>query len=198
MRDRVRNKRQHRLTVEVLEDRITPSLPSPQAVDPFVPGPLAVTTEEYGSFSNSIYLPGYNAPVEELASVHYPTGLPGGPYPLVVFLHGRHATTYDLNTKVTATIDPGLGTVTPVSMAGIVPGATLVVNGGDLREVVDVTATTATTFTANFAFAHTGTWSVTTYDVNTSVSQTIDPGIDTVAPVDMTGIVIGAGLTVDA
>jgi predicted dienelactone hydrolase len=28
------------------------------------------------------------------ASVHYPTTLGNGPYPLIVFLHGRHATCY--------------------------------------------------------------------------------------------------------
>lgn len=32
--------------------------------------------------------------VELTAAVHYPTGLPAGPYPLVLFMHGNHATCY--------------------------------------------------------------------------------------------------------
>ena len=34
------------------------------------------------------------AKVELTADVHYPTGLPGGPYPLVLFMHGNHVSCY--------------------------------------------------------------------------------------------------------
>jgi hypothetical protein len=62
------------------------------AADPSASGPLAVTREEY-TFGDTAFTPtNFPGPVEVTASVHYPTGLPGGPYPLVVFLHGRHAT----------------------------------------------------------------------------------------------------------
>ena len=62
--------------------------------DPGAVGTLAVTREEY-DYGNLAFQPsGFPSAVELKASVHYPTGLPGGPYPLVVFLHGRHATCY--------------------------------------------------------------------------------------------------------
>ncbi|HEV2860074.1 MAG TPA: hypothetical protein VGX48_03640 [Pyrinomonadaceae bacterium] len=62
--------------------------------DPGAAGPLAVTREEY-DYGNLAFQPsGFPSAVELKASVHYPTGLPGGPYPVVVFLHGRHVTCY--------------------------------------------------------------------------------------------------------
>jgi hypothetical protein len=65
-----------------------------QASDPGAAGPLAVTREEY-DYGNLAFTPtGFPSAVELKASVHYPTGLAGGPYPLIVFLHGRHATCY--------------------------------------------------------------------------------------------------------
>jgi hypothetical protein len=65
-----------------------------QTPDPGATGPLAVTREEY-DYGNLAFTPaGFPSAVELKASVHYPTGLPGGPYPVVVFLHGRHATCY--------------------------------------------------------------------------------------------------------
>lgn len=65
-----------------------------QTPDPGAPGPLAVTREEY-DYGNLAFTPtGFPSAVELKASVHYPTGLAGGPYPLIVFLHGRHVTCY--------------------------------------------------------------------------------------------------------
>ncbi|MGH9883688.1 MAG: hypothetical protein ACRD6N_19870, partial [Pyrinomonadaceae bacterium] len=65
-----------------------------QASDPGVPGSLAVTREEY-NFGDTAFTPtNFPGPVELLASVHSPTGLAGGPFPLIVFLHGRHATCF--------------------------------------------------------------------------------------------------------
>lgn len=65
-----------------------------QAPDPGAAGPLAVTRVEYDYGNLAFTPPGFPSAVELKASVHYPTGLPGGPYPLVVFMHGRHATCY--------------------------------------------------------------------------------------------------------
>jgi hypothetical protein len=65
-----------------------------QTPDPGTPGPLAVTREEYDYGTQAFTPTGFPAAVELKASVHYPTGLPGGPYPLIVFLHGRHVTCY--------------------------------------------------------------------------------------------------------
>ena len=63
-----------------------------QVPDPGTPGPLAVTREEY-DFGDTAFQTVVNpGPVELRASIHYPTNLPGGPYPVILFLHGRHAT----------------------------------------------------------------------------------------------------------
>ncbi|HEX8557431.1 MAG TPA: hypothetical protein VF668_04990 [Pyrinomonadaceae bacterium] len=70
------------------------SLAKAQAPDPGAAGPLAVTREEY-DYGAQVFRPtGFPISVELKASVHYPTGLAGGPYPVVVFLHGRHSTCY--------------------------------------------------------------------------------------------------------
>ncbi len=64
-----------------------------QAPDPGTPGPLAITREEY-DFGDTAFQPS-NLPgrVELRASIHYPTAL-AGPYPVILFLHGRHATCF--------------------------------------------------------------------------------------------------------
>jgi hypothetical protein len=65
-----------------------------QIPDPGVPGPLAVTREEY-NFGDTAFQPtNFPGPVELLASIHYPTNLSGGPFPLIVLLHGRHGTCF--------------------------------------------------------------------------------------------------------
>ncbi|HKA56775.1 MAG TPA: hypothetical protein VKJ47_24285 [Candidatus Binatia bacterium] len=62
--------------------------------DPAMPGPFAVTRAEYNFGDTAFTPPGFPGPVEVRASVHFPTGLSGGPFPLLVFLHGRHATCF--------------------------------------------------------------------------------------------------------
>lgn len=65
-----------------------------QAPDPGTPGPLSVTREEY-NFGDTAFQPSnFPGPVELLASIHYPTNLAGGPFPVILFLHGRHATCF--------------------------------------------------------------------------------------------------------
>jgi hypothetical protein len=65
------------------------------AADPTAPGPFAVTREEY-NFGDTAFNPtSFPGPVELLASVHHPTDLTNGPFPLIVFLHGRHATCFN-------------------------------------------------------------------------------------------------------
>src|SRR4030095_631990 len=64
-----------------------------QIEDPGAPGPLAVTREEY-NFGDTAFTPtNFPGPVELRASIHYPTAL-AGPYPVIVLLHGRHATCF--------------------------------------------------------------------------------------------------------
>jgi hypothetical protein len=61
------------------------------AQDPGTAGPLAVTVQEY-NFGDTAFNPpsGFPGPVEVRAQVHRPTNLAGGPFPLVILLHGRH------------------------------------------------------------------------------------------------------------
>ena len=62
--------------------------------DPGAPGPLAVTREEY-NFGDTAFQPtNFPGPVELIASIHSPTNLSGGPFPVILFLHGRHATCF--------------------------------------------------------------------------------------------------------
>src|SRR5215510_15739251 len=66
-----------------------------QVPDPGTPGPLAVTREEY-NFGDTAFQPSnFPGPVELLASIHYPTNLAAGPFPVILFLHGRHATCFN-------------------------------------------------------------------------------------------------------
>jgi hypothetical protein len=65
-----------------------------QVPDPGAPGPLAVTREEY-NFGDTAFTPtDFPGPVEIRASIHYPTNLAAGPFPVIVFMHGRHATCF--------------------------------------------------------------------------------------------------------
>jgi hypothetical protein len=66
--------------------------PAAGVVDPGVPGPLAVTRAEYSlgdrAFQPSGWVPAQA--VEVAGAVHHPSDLSGGPFPVVVFLHGFH------------------------------------------------------------------------------------------------------------
>ncbi|HKA00296.1 MAG TPA: hypothetical protein VKE70_27485 [Candidatus Solibacter sp.] len=62
--------------------------------DPGTTGPLAVSSAEY-DFGDTAFNPaGFPGPIELRGVVFYPTTLAAGPYPLLVLLHGRHATCY--------------------------------------------------------------------------------------------------------
>ncbi len=73
---------------------LPPQGPGVLGADPGVPGPLAVTRAEYSFGDTAFTPPGFPGPVEVTASVHFPTDLSGGPFPLLVFMHGRHATCF--------------------------------------------------------------------------------------------------------
>jgi hypothetical protein len=65
-----------------------------QVPDPGTPGSLPVTREEY-DFGDTAFQPSaFPGPVELHASIHYPTNLPAGPSPVILLLHGRHATCF--------------------------------------------------------------------------------------------------------
>ena len=71
---------------------LSPTILAPP--DPGDSGPFAITATEYNDGDTAFTPPGLGHPVEVLASVHYPTDLSHGPYPLIVLMHGRHATCY--------------------------------------------------------------------------------------------------------
>jgi hypothetical protein len=67
---------------------------SAQTPDPGTTGPYAVTREEY-TYGNLAFTPSnFPSAVELTASVHHPTDMTNGPFPMIVFLHGRHVTCY--------------------------------------------------------------------------------------------------------
>jgi hypothetical protein len=57
-------------------------------------------------------------------------------------------------TTIAGAVAAGVQTVTPAAMYGIYPGTTLAIDTGTARELVVVSAVTATTFTAPFAQTH--------------------------------------------
>jgi Secretion system C-terminal sorting domain len=64
--------------------------------DPGLPGPHTVIKKEYNLGDGAYYPPSFSPhAVEVRGSVHYPADLANGPYPVIVFLHGRHSTCYD-------------------------------------------------------------------------------------------------------
>lgn len=97
-------------------------------------------------------------------------------------------------TSVVASLTAGTRTVTPLSMSGIVVGATLTAMNADGSnyEVVTVTATTQTTFTAVFAQAKASNWLVhapLVFDNGTAVTTYVSPSPGP----GVYGVVFGAG-----
>ena len=76
-------------------------VPSPesglaQSSDPGEPGTLQVDTREYNFGDEALTPTDFPGAVELRASVHHPKDLSGGPFPLVILLHGRHATCFPI------------------------------------------------------------------------------------------------------
>ena len=64
------------------------------AADPGAQGALSVAVAEYSFGDTAFTTPALPGPVEVTGRVFYPSAASGGPYPLLVFLHGRHSTCY--------------------------------------------------------------------------------------------------------
>jgi hypothetical protein len=62
--------------------------------NPAVWGPDDVTKTTYNLGDRAFQPSDLQGKVELSADVHYPTGLPDGPYPLVLFMHGNHSSCY--------------------------------------------------------------------------------------------------------
>lgn len=69
--------------------------------DPALPGPHTVIKVEYNLGDLAYNLPSFPHDAEVRGNVHYPEDLSGGPYPVLVFLHGRHSTCFKPSTGFT-------------------------------------------------------------------------------------------------
>ncbi|MFN0274911.1 MAG: T9SS type A sorting domain-containing protein [Chitinophagales bacterium] len=63
--------------------------------DPGIPGAFSVSKLDYDLGDLAYNLPSFPNDAEVRGNVHYPTDLSSGPFPVLVFLHGRHATCYN-------------------------------------------------------------------------------------------------------
>ncbi len=92
-----------------------------QTPDPGVVGPHPVMKGEY-NLGDLAYTPPstvFPFSLEVRGSVHYPADLTSGPFPVLVWLHGRHSTCYDSVTLDESSAWPCTGTRKPiVSYAG--------------------------------------------------------------------------------
>ncbi len=84
--------------------------------DPGLPGPHTVIKSEYNLGTAAYTHPAsvFPNPSEVQGSVHYPSDITAGPYPVLFFLHGRHETCYDSVTLVTSSVWPCTGTKKPI------------------------------------------------------------------------------------
>lgn len=65
-----------------------------QTPDPGLPGSYDVSSDEYDFGDEDFGPPTFPELVEVTGSVHYPTDLSDGPFPVILILHGRHSTCY--------------------------------------------------------------------------------------------------------
>jgi hypothetical protein len=85
--------------------------------DPGLLGPHAVLKAEYNLGYTSYIAPPaamFPVPMEEVGSVIYPSDLTSGPFPVVLFLHGRHETCYDTMTMASSAYWPCTGSDKPI------------------------------------------------------------------------------------
>jgi hypothetical protein len=98
---------------------VLPFLAAPPAaatVDPWAPGPYAGVRQEYDFGPVLVTNPATGAryPVELAGSVHFPAA-GDGPFPLVLFMHGRHGTCRAAGVEVIGTgVCPATAITTPV------------------------------------------------------------------------------------
>lgn len=73
---------------------VLPASTAPHIDNPGVRGPLEVARRVYNLGDQAFQPKGLGAKVDLVGDVHYPADLGGGPYPLIVFMHGNHSTCY--------------------------------------------------------------------------------------------------------
>ncbi len=73
--------------------------------DPGLPGPFSVVKAEYNLGDRAWKPPTYPDSVEVAGSVHYPSVMSAGPFPVIVYLHGRHESCYDTTNPTNTSAD---------------------------------------------------------------------------------------------
>ncbi|MBP2472638.1 hypothetical protein JOF53_001510 [Crossiella equi] len=71
---------------------LAPAASAAETPDPLAAGPHQVAEAPYNLGDTAFTPPGFAKPVELAGHVYHPADPSKGPYPLVVFLHGRHTT----------------------------------------------------------------------------------------------------------
>jgi hypothetical protein len=88
-----------------------------QTPDPGLAGTHTVIKAEY-DLGDLAYTPPaaamFPSNMEERGSVHYPSDLTSGPFPVLLWLHGRHETCYDSVTLATSSVWPCTGRKKPI------------------------------------------------------------------------------------
>ncbi|MDQ3048386.1 MAG: T9SS type A sorting domain-containing protein [Bacteroidota bacterium] len=73
--------------------------------DPGLPGSYAVLTADYDLGDLAYKPPSFPDFVEVRGNVHYPAALSSGPFPVLLFLHGRHSTCYQTSNPSNTALD---------------------------------------------------------------------------------------------
>lgn len=92
------------ITLAILLLSTLPNVADAQTPDPGLPGAYPVTKLQYDLGDVAYTPPGFGYAVEVRGSVHYPTTLTPGPFPVLVFLHGRHSTCFRTSTPGTTSL----------------------------------------------------------------------------------------------
>ncbi len=87
-----------------------------QTPDPGLPGTHTVLKAQYnlGDLAYTPPISVFASPLEMRGSVHYPADLTSGPFPVILYLHGRHSTCYDSVSLVSSSSWPCTGTRKPI------------------------------------------------------------------------------------
>ncbi|MBN2682116.1 MAG: PKD domain-containing protein [Bacteroidales bacterium] len=77
-----------------------------QTADPGISGPYSVLYQDYDLGDLAYSPPTFPSSVEVIGRVFYPSDLTAGPFPVLIFLHGRHSTCYNPSTNGTSSSWP--------------------------------------------------------------------------------------------
>ncbi|MGC4056915.1 MAG: PKD domain-containing protein [Chitinophagaceae bacterium] len=113
--------------------------------DPGLPGTYAVSRDTFDLGDLAFKPDSFATNVEMRGVVYYPTGLAGGPYPVLFLMHGRHVTTYNVSnpSSTNLTWPPASGFQSITSFEGYNYFAQLMASHGFIVVSVSVNAINA-------------------------------------------------------